>query len=136
MIYLDSWVWIEFFSRGESRDKAEEVIVGLDGTGAVISTAVLLEVGYIFRRKYGEEKANGVITIIEALENLHIVPVSSEVAIYAADLRDKYNRKGGRHFSYGDAIHLATAVLTGCGVLYSGDPDFQGIEELDTEIIG
>jgi predicted nucleic acid-binding protein len=135
MIYLDSWVWIEFFSRGECKGKAEEVIARLKDIGAVISTAVLMEVAYIFQRKFGEEKANGVITIIEAFDNLHIVPVSSEVAVYAANIRDKYNRKG-RKFSYRDAIHLATAVLTGCETLCSGDPDFLVIDELEIAIIG
>ena len=70
------------------------------------------------------------------IENLHVVPVNSGVAIYAAIIWDKYNGKDGREFSYGDAIHLATAVLTGCEVLYSGDQDFGGIDELDTVIIG
>jgi predicted nucleic acid-binding protein len=135
MIYLDSWVWIEFFSRGDSRDEAEEVISQLQESGAVISTAVLMEVGYILRRKYGEERANAVIAIIEAFEEMHILPVSNEVAVYAASLRDKYNRDG-RQFSYGDAIHLATAVLTGCETLYSGDPDFLEVTELEIAIIG
>jgi predicted nucleic acid-binding protein len=49
-----------------------------------ISTTVLMEVGYILRRKFGEDKVNGVIAIIEAFENLHIIPVTSEVAVHAS----------------------------------------------------
>ena len=37
--------------------------------------------------------------------------------------------------SYADTIHLATATLTNCTTLYSGDPDFAGIEEIHTMII-
>lgn len=74
---------------------------------------------------------------LEELRQLRkeIVPVTSGVAKYAADLRDKYYQKGERELSYRDFIHLATAILAGCKKLYSGDPDFENIGEMNTEII-
>ena len=135
MIFLDSWIWIEFFSKGERRDSAQRVIEELDSVSAIISSAVLMEVRYIIRRRYGEEKADRMISIIEGFDNLDVVPLNSEVAVCAADIRDKYNGRDGRRFSYGDAIHLATALLTGCEKLYSGDPDFNGIDEINTVVI-
>lgn len=135
MIFLDSWIWIEFFSRDEKWKKAEEIIQGVEQAKGIISTAVLMEVRYRVRRKFGEERADRVINIIESFENLEIIPLTVEAATFAADLRNKYHGKNGRQFSYGDAIHLATAIMTGCERLYSGDSDFRGINEIETIII-
>ncbi len=135
MIFLDSWIFIEFFSEGSRSKKAEHVVTLLENEKGIVSSTVLMEVRYRFLRKFGKEKADQVIHIIESFENLEIVPVTSGVAKYAADLRDKYYQKGEKELSYGDAIHLATAILTGCKRLYSGDPDFENISEMNTEII-
>lgn len=135
MIFLDSWIFIEFFSEGSRSKKAEHVVTLLQNEKGIVSSTVLMEVRYRFLRKFGKEKADQVIHIIESFENLEIVPVTSGVAKYAADLRDKYYQKGETELSYGDAIHLATAILTGCKRLYSGDPDFENISEMNTEII-
>ena len=46
----------------------------------------------------------------------------------AADAAD--SDRTGRH---ADAVHLATAVVhDGCGVLYTGDPDLEGVDEIET----
>jgi predicted nucleic acid-binding protein len=71
-----------------------------------------MEMVSIFK-KCGKEKANRVVHIIESFKNVEIVPVTSGVAKYAADLRDNY-KKGEKELSYGDTIHLSTAILTGC----------------------
>lgn len=135
MIFLDSWVWIEFFSKGSRWKKAELVVACLQNEKGIVSSTVLMEIRYQFLRKFGKEKADRVIHIIESFKNLEIVPVTSGVAKYAADLWDKYYQKGEKELSYGDAIHLATAILTGCKKLYSGDTDFENIDEINTEII-
>ena len=135
MIFVDSWVWIEFFSTDSKWEKAEHVVARLQNEKGIISSVTLMEVRYRFLRKYGREKADQVIHVIESFKNLEIFPVTSGVAKYAADLRDTYYQKGERELSYGDAIHLATAILVGCERLYSGDPDFENIREIHTEII-
>jgi len=135
MIFVDSWIWIEIFSLGPRRVKAQQVLEQLKDVEAVISTAVVLEVRFVIRRKYGAEKAEMVVRLIEDFENLHIMPLTIDVAHLAADIRDKYHGKDGRTFSFADAIHLATAVLAGCERLYSGDPDLKGVDELGVVII-
>ena len=135
MIFLDSWIWIEFFSEESKWKEAERIVARLKNEKGIISSTVLMEIRYRFLRKFGKEKADRVIHIIESFTTLEIVPVTSGVAKYAADLRDKYYVKGKRELSYGDAIHLATAILTGCETLYSGDSDFENIQEINTEII-
>ena len=135
MIFVDSWVWIEYFSEDERWKEAEAVLEKLEREKGIISSLVLAEVRYRILRKFGSEKADRVIHAIESFEKLQVVPVTAEVAKYGADLRDKYYQRGEKELSYADAIHLATAVLTSCGKLYSGDPDFEGIEEIETRVV-
>jgi predicted nucleic acid-binding protein len=64
------------------------------------------------------------------------MPVIDEIAAYAAELRFKYYDPGERELSYADAIHLATAAIhDDCDTLYSGDPDFAGLDEIETVIL-
>jgi len=135
MIFIDSWVWIEFFSKDEGWKKAEKVIKKLEEREGIISSTVLMEVKYRIKKKFDKELSDRTIHAIEAFDYLTILPVNSKVAKYAADLRDKYYKRGKRELSYADAIHLATAVLTDCETLYSGDPDFEDIDEVNTEIL-
>ena len=135
MIFIDSWVWIEYFSEDKKWKEAESVLRTLEEEKGVISPLVIAEVRYRILRKFGNEKADRVTNAIECFESLQIIPVTAEVAKYGADLRDKYYQRGETELSYADAIHLATAVLVDCDKLYSGDPDFEGIEEIRTEVI-
>jgi len=135
MMFIDSWVWIEFFSKGEKSKKAEEIISKLEEKEGVISATVLMEVKYRIKKKFGRELSDRIINTMEAFDNLIILPVNSEVAKYAADLRDKYHKRKTRELSYADAIHLATAVLANCDTLYSGDPDFIDMDEMNTKVI-
>jgi len=135
MIFLDSWIWLEFFQDDEKAEQAEKIIGRMQEEGGIISTTVLTEVRYQIRRKYGEQKADKLTALITSFENLDIMPVTEKVAVYAADLRYKYYQRKSNQISYSDTIHIATAVMTNCDKLYTGDPDFKEIEEVDTEII-
>jgi predicted nucleic acid-binding protein len=135
MLFLDSWVFLEFFQDDDRADAAEAVLERIDDDGAVIAPTVLMEVRYQIRRKYGSDDAERVTAAIESLDGLEVLPVTAEVAITAADLRDKYYQRRDRELSYADAIHLATAVLTDCDTLYTGDSDFRDLEEIDIELV-
>jgi len=64
------------------------------------------------------------------------MPVIDEIAAHAAELRSQYYESGERELSYADAIHLATAVAHDeCETLYSGDPDFADLDEIETVIL-
>ncbi|MBS3814812.1 PIN domain-containing protein [Candidatus Bipolaricaulota bacterium] len=135
MIFIDSWVWIEYFSKDERWREAENVLKKLEEEKGIVSSLVLAEVRYRILRKFDAEKADRVLNAIENFDNLQIVPVTAEVAKYGADIRDKYYRRGEKELSYADAIHLSTAILVNCEELYSGDPDFLDIEEIKTKVI-
>ena len=134
MIYLDSWVWLEYGLDGTLSDMAEETIHEAQDAGGIVSTIALTEVDYILNREVGSEPADLVTSAIEDFEQIHVVPVTSEIALYASRLRTKYYQRRERELSYADAIHLATAVLTDCEILHTGDSDFEDLDELETVV--
>jgi len=136
MIFIDSWVLIGFFSEGIEFEKAKNIIGKIvKGEKAVISAMVLAELKYRIAKKYSIGRSNEAIFKIQSLPNVEILPVSTEVAILAADLRIKYYDKEKRPLSFADVINLATAIMTKCDKFYSGDPDFKNVEEIETAIL-
>lgn len=136
MIAIDSWILIEFFFRGPKHERADRLLEGIQhGEAAVMSPLAIAETKYRIAKKLGMEKARHVIHEIVSFPNIKILPVSIETAILAADLRYKYYHGKTRPLSLADCIHLATALMSKCDVLYSGDPDFKGIEEIKTVVV-
>jgi len=127
MIFLDSWVFIEYFSENNNM-RATELIENPDDT-RVISSVVITEVKYVVAKKFGVSKASEVINVIQSLPNIRILPVTKEIAEFAAELRLKYYSRD-RQISYIDTLNLATAIAVECSMLYTGDPDFNGINEI------
>ena len=134
-IYLDSWVWIEYFTTGQKSDKAEKIIESLEVKQGIISTIVILEVQYRLATKLGADVAEEIIRAVQSFESLSILPVTKQVVKSAVEIRLKYYHRKTRPLSYGDAIHIATAILARCDRIYSGDSDFENISEIHTEII-
>jgi len=135
VIFIDSWVWLELSLEGDRRRAAADVIRRMGGEGGVIATTVLMEVGYRLRRQADPRRANRVLAAIQRFDQLAIEPVTTSIALDAIEIRDEYYQRRELELSYADAVHVATAVATGCDRLYSGDPDFESIEELDTVIV-
>ena len=130
MIYLDSWVWLEYGVAGEKAEVARDAIDDATERGGVVSTIALTEVDYILSRVAGRNTADLVTSAIEDLDAIHVVPVTSEVALYASRLRSKYYERRENELSYADAVHLATAVLLDCAEFLTGDSDFEAVEEV------
>lgn len=130
MIYLDSWVWLEYGLRDDQWATARDVIDEAVENGGVVSTIALTEVDYVLSREVDRKTADLVTSAIEDFESVHVVPVSSEVALYASRLRRKYYDRRENELSYADAIHVATAALLDCEMLHTGDSDFEVVEEV------
>lgn len=138
MIFLDSWVWLEFVLGGADSDDAEAVIerANTAGEGGLIAPTVLTEVAYRVHEVDGEGSATDVVSAIRDFPHVDCLPLVADVAVYAAELRAKYYEPGDRELSYADAIHLATAAVhDDCHTLYSGDPDFRGTDEVDVVVL-
>ena len=134
MIFLDSWVWLEYVFDGDDATAAEDVIqrANTAETGGLIAPTVIAEVSYRVRRVEDDATAAETVAAIHDFEYIESMPLIDEIAEYAAELRADHYDPGEQELSYADAIHLATAVVhDDCDVLYSGDPDFAGINDID-----
>lgn len=138
MIFLDSWVWLEYIFSGDKEDEAESIIERANSPdeGGLIAPTILAEVSYRVRVVEDEETAEEAIRAIRDYEYIDSIPLIDEIAEYAAELRFKYYDPGEREVSYADAVHLATAIVyDDCDVLYSGDPDFEDLDEIETVVL-
>jgi len=138
VIFLDSWVWLEFLFGGEKAGEAESVIERADAPdeGGLIAPTVVAEVSYRIRSVEDQETAEEAIRAIRDYEHVESLPLIDDIAEYAAELRFKYYEPGERELSYADAIHLATAAVHDeCHTLYSGDPDFENLDEIETVVL-
>lgn len=133
MIYLDSWIFLEFFTSGLKYEKSRKLI--LSKQTKVISPVVLMEVKYRATKKRGRKNTAEFLHKIISDSSIIIINVDRKIAEKAASLRLKYYKKNEREFSYSDTIHLATAILSKCSRLYSGDPDFKNVKEIKTTVI-
>lgn len=136
MIFLDTWVWCEYVFRGDAWEDAEAAIHTAREQGGVVASTVLAEVSYTIRRADDEATAIRTVEAVQDFENVRVAPVTADVALEAARLRSRYYERGDCEPSDADAIHLATAVMTGCSALYSGDSDFEPVEEIETVLLG
>lgn len=136
MIYLDSWVWIEYATGGQDEDAAGGALERARAEGSAVSAIGLTEVEYVLTRTIGRDDAYAVTSAIEELPSVDVVPVTVEVAKLAARLRTKYYERRERELSYADAIHAATAIVLGCSAVHTGDADFAELEEIDAIVYG
>ena len=130
MIFIDTWIWLEFL--GESSGMASDVVAMPD---KITSTAALLEVKYHSSKRFSHENAEKIIYLIENDHSTTILPLNIHIAKLAANLKLKYYDKKNRPISFIDCINLATAISSGCDKFYTGDPDFDGISEIEIKNI-
>lgn len=119
MIFLDTWVWMEFLGKTEETEKAKSVIES--PVRKALSAATFTELHYHATKKFNSENAESIIHIIESNADVAIIPLSAEIAKYASDLRLKYYDKKTKDLSFIDCINLATAIKVGCSAFYTGD---------------
>lgn len=136
MYFLDSWVWLEHLFDGEAASAAEDVIRRARTEGGLIAPTVVAEVRYRVQSVEGRDAADDAVRILTGAEEIESMPLIDDVASYAADLRCQYYDAGTCELSYADAIHVATASLHDeCETLYTGDPDFADVEEIETIVL-
>lgn len=138
MICIDSWIWLEYVFEGEAWEAAEAAIERADTAdrGGIVPATVIAEVSYRIRVERDAATAAEAIDAIRSFDHIDILPVTDDIAEYGAALRERYYERGDRALSYADAIHLAmAAAVAECEALYTGDPDFEGVEEVETVVI-
>ena len=116
-IFIDSNIWVYFFSDSENR-KSEivEKFLADNSTKSILITScqVFNEVSNVLKRHgLAEEKIR---VVIEDMTKICLIQeLSKDISMLASILREKYS------FSFWDSIIVATAKTAGCNLLISED---------------
>ena len=118
MIVLDSSGWLEYFADGPF---AEEFAAYLQEPEEVFTSTIALYAVYKWlKRERSEESA---MHAVAAMKTTHIVELSEEIALTAADLSLAHG------LAMADALMLATARARGAPLMTT-DSDFEGIPDV------
>ena len=120
LISIDSFGWIERFSKGPKAPQYKQVIESTNPKDIVTSVVVLYEVYKKIKKLRGEEKA---LLAVATISQTTIVPVDQTIALEAADC----SLENDIHFS--DAIVYATARHYQAK-LYTSDQDLRELNEV------
>jgi predicted nucleic acid-binding protein len=115
LIVIDSSGWIEFFTDGPLADAYAARLRAL--STIVTPVIVLYEVYKRLKRDLSEDDA---LVAVSAMQRTRIVPISSELALTAADLSLEHG------LAMADALILATAHMHHAELVTS-DRDFESI---------
>ena len=120
MISIDSYGWIERFTKGPKAPQYKKVIESNQPKEIITSVVVLYEVYKKIKKLKGEEDA---LLAVAALSQTTIAPVDQAISLEAAD----YSLEHNLHFS--DAIVYATARHWKAK-LYTSDDDLRELKEV------
>ena len=121
---LDSYAVLAYL-RGEPAGVRVREVLDQANSGrcrALLPMINLGEVAYIVERRYGLSKTQAILALLNQ-EPFEIVEADRSAILSAAHI------KAGYALSYADAFVVAAAQSLG-GVILTGDPEFQIVEEL------
>jgi predicted nucleic acid-binding protein len=120
LISIDSFGWIERFTKGPKARQYKQLIESTSSKEIVTSVVVLYEVYKKIKKMKGEEEA---LLAVAALSQTTIVPIDQSISLEAAD----YSLEHNLHFL--DALVYATARHWKAK-LYTSDVDLQALNEV------
>jgi toxin FitB len=120
LISIDSFGWIERFTKGPKAPQYKQVIEANKPKDIVTSVVVLYEVYRKIKKQKSEEEA---LLAVAALSQTTVVPIDQTISLEAADYSLEYNL----HFS--DALVYATARHWKAK-LYTSDEDLRALKEV------
>jgi toxin FitB len=120
LISIDSFGWIEHFTKGPKARQYKQLIESTQPKEIVTSIVVLYEVYKKIKKMKGEEEA---LLAVAALSQTTIIPIDQTISLEAAD----YSLEHNLHFS--DALVYATSRHWKAK-LYTSDEDLQQLKEV------
>ncbi len=106
MTLVDSSCWIELLTDGRHADKIDEIISQEE---VVVPTVVLYEVYRQLIKKIDAEEA---LLAVTQLEEMKVVPLDSELSLYAAELSLKHKLGTADAVIYATALNHQAEVIT------------------------
>ena len=115
MIIVDSSGWVEFFTDGPLADAYAEKLRNLP---AILTPVIVLY--EVYKRLKRELSESDALIAISAMQRTRVLPITSELALTAADLSLEHG------LAMADAMILATASLYHAELVTS-DRDFEAV---------
>ena len=118
-VLIDSWAWIEFFQGSHAGSTVMSYLE--DDSDLIISTINLAEVYRWILRYYDQKTAEEKRMAMK--ERCMLISVDEEIAVQAAEIRNRLK------WGLGDSIVYATARREAARIL-TGDSDFKGQDDV------
>lgn len=113
---VDSSAWIEWLTDSALGKSLAELLP--QSENCVVPTIVQLELSKWLVRELGEDRANKVISYTSTCV---VVPLTTEIALHAAELHRAYKLATADAIIYATARHLGVDLLT-CDAHFAGLP--------------
>jgi predicted nucleic acid-binding protein len=124
---VDTMVFVYHFEANEEFGRAAGRLLKDAEEGRcrlVCSILTLLEILVVPKRNGQEDLCRRYREIFQSFPNLAVLPLETEIAETASDLRATYSLRTP------DAIHVATAIRAGAAAFISGDRKVKRVKEL------
>jgi predicted nucleic acid-binding protein len=118
-VLFDSWAWIEYFRKGK---RAEEVREYVDKDIEIMISAITVSEVYRWLLHH-EQEGIAVKATKGMIGRSHVIPLDTEIAWNAAELKHKHK------WGLGDSLIYATARKKDID-LVTGDSDFKCVEHV------
>ncbi|GAA6619863.1 PIN domain-containing protein [Scytonema sp. NUACC26] len=115
-IFLDTNLWLYLYAKDppEKYQKLEEIINN-KSQFIQVSTQVLGELFHVLTRKNFTSKTDAVEIVLDIISCFPIQSIDTPQVSQALEINAKYG------YSYWDSLILATALQSGCSIIYSED---------------
>jgi len=114
MVFLDSNIWIYYFSNSDKKNIAKELVVKYYDN-IIVSTQTLNELYFVLTRKKLKTENDAQEIIYKFINDFEIALIKSDTVKQAIEIKKKYK------IQYFDALLLASAIEKNCNVFYSED---------------
>ena len=126
-LYLDTATFIYFLEKSSLYfDQIRDFFISCKKQGILLVTsAITVEEYCVFPLSQNDNQAVSNFDIFLKGMNIEVVPADKNIALKAAEIRAKY--KG---FKAIDALHLATAITSGCSAFIANDKQLRQLQEI------
>ncbi len=128
-VFLDSNIWIYHFAQDSLQKSSAIATIILENDEILTSTQVLGELYNVFTRKKIFAVSDVQQIVKRLIKDFNPIAIASEQVIKAIEISGRYG------FSYWDSLIVATALLSGCSILYSEDMQHDQVIEDTLKII-
>lgn len=129
-VFVDTNIWVYlYYIEDISKNGIADKLITDNFENIVISTQILNELYSVLSKKAVNAKGRINDVIFETIANFNVADISAFDVIKAMEIKDKYG------FSYWDSLVIASALESGCSILYSEDMQHNQLIEKSLKII-